>query len=270
MRANGKGWATIVAAFAAIALRAEAAAAGEGIMSLDIDEDRITSLANAPALIAADAAVDGAGRPALALELEFVNDCYADIGAEAGIVLPGRASGSPVLTVTQRIPPEGCPEIFQPTRRTVAVTLPDTTRARSLVIVARPATEDVVRRVPIDPAPDAAAVPDAWPAVGEATGRLPKLEDVAVAPHGATGYAVSGRLDVSASCGEADLDIRVFEIPDAEGTPTADAILVSTSDRCAGGDAPTALVLRVDTPQPWAGRRVVLLNTDPVQTHRFD
>jgi hypothetical protein len=252
----------VLAGSAALAI--SLAAAPSVAMTLGISESQIASLANAPALLALQPMADEAGKPSLRLELEFANDCYAETGAETELLAKPDGEGA-VLVLSQRVPPDGCPEIFQPTRRTLGLRLPAELAGQRLYVVARPGPEGGVRSVLLA---DAAGGPLAADEIRDAAlspSFAPTMTSVSLTPSGATGYAVTGSLQVRDACAESDVQARVFEVPDKEGTPRSDVVLIAAPARCmpAEAGAGTNVSLRIDTPQPRRGRTFVLLNATP-------
>ena len=231
-------------------------------MPLDVTENEIVSLSNAPVLVAADASVAETGEPAVRLELEFPNDCYADVGARLDLLRKQGERGGAVLLVLQRVPQEGCPDIYQPTRRTIGVVLPSDLAGQAIDVVARQAV-DHFRSVRLDRA--AGTTPLAADMVREPhtpSEIVLAIESARIAPSGANGYVVTSAVRLANDCGERDISVRVFEAPDPEGTPRSDIMLIVGPASCAATPAETAteVAVRVDTPQPRAGRRLLIIN----------
>lgn len=255
------------AMIAALAMAGAAFSTGSIAMTLSISEDSIRSLANTPALVSLDGAVDDAARPSLFLELEFANDCYAAAGASV-VLLDGPGQANAVVIVGQRTPDEGCPDIFQPFRASLRALLPPGLAGRLVTVVARPATEEVVRSVRLEARPN--RVPDANIVLEIAASTaeiIPEANALTAEPVETGGYLLSGTLHLATNCGESDVRVQVFELPDIEGNPSSDAILVTAPQHCVASTADKRLEfsIRIETPQPLSGRRVVMLNAVPTQ-----
>lgn len=99
-------------------------AGGDPVVPLTPSE---RSLTNEPALSQARF-VAARDRWRLLLDARFGNDCLADAGAAAGYVDLPPPSGGParsrLLLVRQTPSPEGCPDIYQPVTRKLAVAMP--------------------------------------------------------------------------------------------------------------------------------------------------
>jgi hypothetical protein len=251
---------TIAGALAGAMLATEATA-----MTVTISENAIASLSNAPALISLEGAVDEAGRPSLLLELEFPNRCYADAGAAITLVDGPADRPNAILIVGQQVPDQGCPEIFQPVRVPIRALLPAELAGRDVTVVARPAPPEVIRTVRLQDG--AIAAPDAIREIAATAEIAPELTSASVHPAETVGYVVVGALRLAPDCGESDLRIRVFEIPDAEGNPADDAVLVTAPRRCAasGADDGIGIAVRIETPQLLRGRRLAVLNAVPAE-----
>lgn len=254
-----KPWLVGVAAVVGLA---SSAGAGKALaMSLAVSESDIRSLANAPAVRAAEGRIDNAARPAILLDLEFANDCLAKTGASLRL-LSGVAPGpSPALVVGQRIPPDGCPDIFQPVRATLLALLPTDLRGSSVTLIARPATAEVASKVAIEgrgEAPAADTILEVSPEVGVF---LPRVEGTAAEPI-AGGYRLSGRLLVSSACTGEVIKTEVLEVPDTEGNPASDIVLITAPTSCLPDSVANgqAVSIEVGTPQPTGGRRVLIVN----------
>jgi hypothetical protein len=251
--------------FAPISIAAAAffvAAAPLDAMTLDVAETMIVSLANSPRLIAIDGVVDATARPSLFLDLEFQNQCYATVGADFALIEAADDLGA-VLIIGQAVPDDGCPDIFQPTRASLRALLPTGLAGSMITVVTRPSIEGGVRTLRLEPGPvmEADRVQEVNPAADEILPILVRAETRAART---VGYDLVGRLLLSPDCRDGDLSVRVFEIPDADGNPTTDAVMVTAPRHCAGGEADAVDVsIHVGTPQPLRGRGVVTLNTLP-------
>jgi hypothetical protein len=252
-----KTWLVRVAA-AAVGL----AFAGNAMaMSLMVSEIDIRSLANAPAVRAAEGSIDNAARPAIFLELEFANDCLARTGASLRLLSGSEEGPAPALIVGQRVPPDGCPDIFQPVRTTVLALLPLDLRGSDVTLIGRPASAEVATRVTLEAEgkpPTAGTILEVSPEAGVF---LPRV-DGAMAEPGLAGYRLSGRLLVASACVDADIKAEVLEIPDTEGDPTSDVVLIIAPTSCRPPGAVDAQAVSIDvrTPQPTGGRRVLWVN----------
>lgn len=254
-----KPW--LVGAAAAISLAGLTSARDTLAMSLSVPEAAIRSLANAPAVRAAEGRIDNAARPAILLDLEFANDCLAASGASLRL-LSGDASGaSSALVVGQRIPPDGCPDIFQPVRTTVLALLPLKLSGGNVTLIARPATAEVASIVAFERRESALAADTILEVSPEGGIFLPRFEGVA-AEQAAVGYRLAGRLLVASACDGANVKTEVLEVPDAEGNPTSDVVLITAPTSCQPDSATDGqdVAINVETPQPTEGRRVLLVN----------
>ncbi|MGF1502651.1 MAG: hypothetical protein ACFBSD_12625 [Paracoccaceae bacterium] len=226
-------------------------------IELRLGASEIGSLAGGPALYGAEDL--GAGR--IALTLEYANACYADHGAQ---ILAGRAPDGTAHLVVRAAPADrACIEIYEPTRRKRVVRLPDAPVGLTLTIVARPGRSRPVERLPLGAdtrAPDAEEA--ARPLAGD--GRiLPRFAPRRIVRTGPAGYRVEGEITLAAGCSTAEIRASVTEVPDADGTPALDLILLSAPNRCAG-EIRRDVRLWVETPQPNAGRALQLPNApDP-------
>lgn len=251
---------------ASVALAVHLAAAPAGAMTLLVTENQIVSLANSPALLALEPMMDEAGRPSLRLELEFANDCYAGVGVDTRLLAKPTGAGA-VIVVSQRVPPDGCPEIFQPVRRTLGLRLPYALARQSLYVVARPGPEGGVRSVRLAGAPSRRLEADEIRDLSLFAMSVPMIRSVSTEPSGATGYLLLGTLQAAAGCAASDLQIRVFEVPDDEGAPRGDAVLITAPAECVspvnGELEEIEVSAHIDTPQGRSGRTVTLLNAVP-------
>ena len=240
-------------------------ASGSIAMTLTLSENAIESLSNAPMLISLEGAVDDAGRPSLLLELEFPNQCYADIGAGFLLVDGPMDRPNATLIVGQQVPDQGCPDIFQPVRATIRALLPAELAGRDVTVVARPAPPELIRTVRLDGGIIAGS--GAVREIAAAEEIVPELVSASVQPAETGGYALSGTLRLAPDCSDGDLRVRVFEIPDRDGNPANDAVLLTAPGRCAasGADDGVEIAVRVETPQPLRGRRVAVLNAFPAE-----
>lgn len=240
-------------------------ATGSIAMTLTISENAIESLSNAPMLISLEGAVDEAGRPSLLLELEFPNQCYADVGA--GFLLVDGSVDRPnaTLIVGQQVPDQGCPDIFQPVRATIRALLPAELAGRDITVIARPAPPETIRTVRLDGGTIAGS--GAVREIAAAEEIAPELLSASVKLAETAGYVLSGTVRIAPDCGDSDLRVRVFEVPDIDGNPANDAVLVTAPRRCAapGEDDGIELTVRIETPQPPGGRRVAVLNAVPAE-----
>jgi len=252
-------------AIAALALAGAAFPTGSIAMTLTISENSIMSLANAPALISLEGAVDEAGRPSLLLDLEFPNQCYADVGASVLLVDGPMDRPNATLLVGQQVPDQGCPDIFQPVRATIRALLPAELAGRDVTVIAKPAPPETIRTVRLDGGTIAGS--GAVREIAAAEEIAPELVSASVRPEETAGYVLSGTLHLAPDCGESDVRVRVFEIPDLDGNPANDAVLVTAPRRCAasGADDGIELAVRIETPQPLGGRRVAVLNAIPAE-----
>lgn len=238
-----------------------AAPLAAGAMTLTVPESAIRSLAGAPEIVSARSWRDGQGRPGLTLTLRFVNDCLADAGADVAGATDGR--GTLFAVIGQRIDPAGCPDIFRPVERQVAIafdTVPGAAQSEDLRIVARGGSGSAL----IAPQPGveptgriAAARP-----LGD-SGVLAPFRFGAIAPgQSGAGYTVTGRLGLAPGCRSDQVQALLFEIPDADGTPSQDALATLVPAQCADPAAAEEVSITVQTPQRNAGRRVYVLNGD--------
>jgi len=252
-------------AIAALALAGAAFPTGSIAMTLTISENSIMSLANAPALISLEGAVDEAGRPSLLLDLEFPNQCYADVGASVLLVDGPMDRPNATLIVGQQVPDQGCPDIFQPVRATIRALLPAELAGRDVTVIAKPAPPETIRTVRLDGGTIAGS--GAVREIAAAEEIAPELVSASVRPEETAGYVLSGTLHLAPDCGESDVRVRVFEIPDLDGNPANDAVLVTAPRRCAasGEDDGIDIAVRIETPQPPGGRRVAVLNAIPAE-----
>jgi hypothetical protein len=253
------------ATIAAGAIAGAFLATGSMAMTLTISENAIASLSNAPMLISLEGAVDEAGRPSLLFELEFPNQCYADIGAGFLLVDGPMDRPNATLIVGQQVPDQGCPDIFQPVRATIRALLPAELAGREVTVVARPAPPELIGTVRLDGGIVAGS--GAVREIAAAEEIAPELVSATVQPAETGGYALSGTLRLAPDCGDSDLRVRVFEIPDRDGNPANDAVLVTAPRRCAasGAEDGVEIAVRIETPQPLRGRRVAVLNAFPAE-----
>lgn len=80
---------------------------------------------------------DSASGISIEAEAVYVNDCYADAGADVYHVdIPSESSQmSRIFILMQRSPPEGCPEIFSPTTRPVTISSDSKTELSDLQLL---------------------------------------------------------------------------------------------------------------------------------------
>ncbi len=240
-------------AFAITAFAMSGLSGGAQAQQITVNEDEIVSLAGAPEILEASALVDQAGRPVLAMTLRFANSCYADVGAR--VLAAQTAGGPPHAIVTREISPEGCMEIFQPVERHVAALLPGRMTSAELRLIGKPATDGPVRSLAFSPGD---APPDATIIEARDLGTLPKLEIGAVSPAAGGGYVLTASTALSAACA-GQLSATLFEVPDADGTPRYDVVLVTAPQDCGAG-AMRTVEIRAATPQPPRGRAVYVVN----------
>lgn len=230
--------------------------------TITVPEREIHSLANAPEVLGLAGATDDAGRPFLVASLRFANDCYADTGAR---LLAGKGpAGPPHAIILQRINPEGCPDIFQPTERRVTGLLPVSMAGDVIRVVGKPAPPEGVRRVDLASQsaarPEGPSVLDFEPFASGAGLPAYELEQLTPDTTAGRGYMLTGRASLAEGCGAGVVRARVFEVPDASGAPSFDVIVLTAPERCATGGREVDLGVTVATPQPPAGRFVYIVN----------
>jgi hypothetical protein len=224
--------------------------------TIAVAENDIRSLANAPEVLEISRVAGADGRLALLARLRFANSCLAGAGAVA-------LSGTPFgglshLAILQRRTPDGCPDIFQPTERQALIALgADTAEIR---LIARPAGSygahslGLVRPEATAPAETPIAPTEAFAA--DAT--LPSYEVASVAAADG-GYLIAGVATVGEGCDPASIRPLIYEVPDAEGTPIFDAVVLTAPQSCAVGGRRLELEIRVSRPTA-GGWRVYVAN----------
>ncbi len=224
-----------------------------------VSENEIVSLVNSPSLLSVTPSIDEAGRPRLLLELEFPNDCYAQAGADLALLQGEGGEPAPVLILLQTVPAEGCPDIFIPERSSLLALLPPALAGQDIAIVGRPGGPEGVRTVRLEGQAGSAA----GAAIREPTPEtvLPRLDGASASP-APVGYTLNGTVRLSEDCADR-LRVRVFEVPDAQGNPTSDAVLLSAPAACLASEETVELSVGIETPQRLQGRRVVPLNAVP-------
>ena len=232
-----------------------------GAVTLSVPETGIRSLAGAPEVVSARMWRDGQGRPGLTLRLRFVNDCLADAGADVTGAYDGH--GTLFAVLGQRINPAGCPEIFQPVERQVAIaldTVPGAAQSEDVRIVAR-GGRDTALIAPQPGVEPTGRIVAARPLGG--SGVLAPFDFGAISHERAgAGYTVTGRVGIASDCSPDQIQALVFEVPDAEGTPSRDVLALVLPKHCAESGAAAPISIIIETPQGNAGRRVYVLNGD--------
>lgn len=236
-----------------------------GAVTLSVPETALRSLAGAPEVVSARMWRDGQGRPGLTLRLRFVNACLADAGADVAGAYDGH--GRLFAVLGQRIDPAGCPDIFRPVERQVAITfdtVPGAAQSEDVRIVARGGRDTALIEPQLGVEPTGRIV-TARPLGG--SGVLAPFDFGAIAHERAgAGYTVTGRVGIASYCSPDQIQALVFEVPDAEGTPSRDALALVLPEDCADSGAAAPISIIVETPQGNAGRRVYVLNGDTPAT----
>jgi hypothetical protein len=228
--------------------------------NVDIDESGIVSLSNAPAVLEASGGVDEAGRPSLYLRLSFANTCLRDTGAD--IQVAEKAPAGAAVFILQRVPRDGCPDIFQPVESDIRLLLPSTLAGQTVRIVARPLTGNALAEIDLTGSGQTAPAGRIMEAKSLGVdGHLPAIDDISIAPaEGGRGYVISGTIATSQDCAQEQLRATAYEVPDANGEPKSDVIVVSAPPECSEDAGSAPVTIRIGTPQRPDGRQVIVLN----------
>jgi hypothetical protein len=228
--------------------------------TLTIGSDAIVSLANAPALREASGRVDEAGRPALDLQLTFANDCLRDTGADIRYADPG-GEGPAVILVRQALAPDGCPDIFRPVDASLRVLLPPSLAGRAVLLVARPVSGNTLPRIDLEAGGEASRAENVVEARPFAPGTIMPAAGSLDANASNPGYRVTGRLSVDPECLPDRVQTALFELPDDDGEPRRDVLLITAAENCRASGEPVDVTIAVASPQNAPGRAVFVPNS---------
>ncbi len=230
------------------------------VATLFIGENEIVSLATSPAIRNIAGTIDNSGRPVLLATLVFTNSCYAKAGVRALVGLDGASSA--YVIILQRINSAGCPDIYQPTDNHVEILLPRAAVDGSVNVIGRPAPSGLVRVIDLSPK---GSFVEAGLTVVEAETfeqglTLPALEMEEILSNApGQGYLINFNSTFS-NCEAGAFKASVFEVPDIDGTPTFDFIVVRQVGRCKENGLRSRISIVIETPQPKFGRFVSIAN----------
>jgi hypothetical protein len=197
----------------------------------------------------------------LLLDAQFTNSCLADAGVSVKFadLLTPTVPRTRILVLQQRHPPEGCPDIYQPAMRAIAVDIKESAQVEQVALLDGSMTPEP-RLISLEPngrVETSAAVTDIEPLF--ATQILPDL-----AHRGASTFDV----EVPASCGPKDLLIQVREGRTAiEGQPVTSIplwLLVGFAKPDCGREAPDPRSFTFEIPTGdlvLNGRVLILVNS---------
>ncbi len=237
--------------------------------TVQFDEDRIVSLANAPELSAVDGYIDDAARPVLNMTLRYANSCYAQAGIR--VVTAKTESGPGHAIVLQSFPDGGCPDIFQPVDQTATVLLPSDWGGAAVRVVAKPAQGQPYKEVSMsagnsagtgfvvesEPLGDGAWIP--YFEVNDASGMA-----------SSAGYTITGKLAAGRACNAEQAELTVFEVPDTDGEPSFHVLVFSMQGKCGQPAGSTDFALSVDLPRGVKKKTVYVINEREAGMRRID
>ncbi|MEM7299569.1 MAG: hypothetical protein AAF468_00675 [Pseudomonadota bacterium] len=226
--------------------------------SLSVAEDEIVSLANAPAVGRIIGYRDEAGASVISMTLTYANPCAAEVSSDVRYV--ETANEQVLLFVLPKFSEQGCPDIFDPVAIQTLVLVPSLDNVESVRVVARP-----IEGLPLDVTPTDApgspsdAVHEAKPLFSDE--RVVGIDYVRLTPSEGAGYSLSGDLGISPSCATKDIRTRLFEVPNADGGPNTDVLVVHAPGACRTSGDFSPATINVQTPQSGAGRTLFFVNS---------
>ncbi len=226
-------------------------------LSMAVGPNAIISLANAPSIIEVSGTVDDAGRPSLNLRLSFANDCLLKTGPD--IRFAGTGKGDAIIFVLQTVPPDGCPDIFQPVTADYQVLLPSKFAGGKARILARPLSGPKLQEVELGSGKKSviATVIEAKPY--EVSVFLPDITQITV-NNLAVGYELSISVMLAPHCRPEQMTAVVYEVPNEAGTPASDVVVVTAPQTCRDDTIALPMMITIATPQPSAHRQVIIVN----------
>jgi hypothetical protein len=193
---------------------------------------RVHSLATGPLPVNVKVVKAGTGVRVL-LDSRFANGCLANAGATGRFadLTTAEWPTTRILLLEQHYPPDGCPDIYQPATRTLAVPIEDSSGVEQLALIDGSTPSDIWL-IPLEPSGEAADA--ALGMIG-----LEPLFPVPILPHLAQTGGLAFEVDLPAECGPEDLQIDI-----REGRTAIEGQLV----------APVPLWLQVGLAKPECGR----------------
>jgi hypothetical protein len=191
---------------------------------------------------------------------EFANSCLADQGM-ALRYLDVAAAGSRLLLGEQQPPPDGCPEIYRPVRRSQRFVMPVSADVQELIWLDLVDGQQPYRMRVTDA--DAGAVSGQALNAQAIAAIVPMVERAELV--GGTAPAVSFEVPLAATCAEAALRLVLLDGRSAvEGRNVEHAVawllLLADAPACGDGDGLTTRVLQARLPELAPGREIRLVN----------
>ena len=228
------------------------------------NQDNIISLANAPLVTEVKSSVDEAGRPALHLAATFSSECTA---TEGGLLVRTvtHSDNSVTAVVLRGLNRAGCPDIYTPVEKRFTILLPTGFAGRKLLLIARHHKPGGFPALTLSGPPPQSKEPvqveTASPAGGPGA-FYPQLQSIIVSPaKSGAGYHIDGVTNIKKDCFAYQTSITIYEVPDSEGVPSRDVVLIATDKHCQTKALLTSLNVEIATPQKNNGRSVVILNS---------
>ena len=231
-------------------------------LSIAIEENNIISLSGSPAIKGSSSSLDESGRYSLMLDLEFANDCVRENGIDAKYArLDGRITH---VLIMRRLRNRDCPDIYQPVISKVRVLLPSSLdRGSGVYLVGKPLSNLSLARITfsqkVQPLLQSDMIIEAVGFAGENSLPLFELDNISVIG-GQRGYVISGRISVNTNCSIGQIDALLLEVPDVDGEPQSDVLIITASSNCLQNTEARELKIQIKTPQNPSGRAIFILN----------
>lgn len=230
---------------------------------VNIDENAVKSLAGSPFVTSFRGQLDEAGRPSISLDLIFTNQCLLETGISATIYNTA-SGGTPFVILQQIIPSDGCPDIASPSNQKMRLLLPGSTVETGIYLVSKPwrAGRSNLFANPLRFTTNASGVHDIVVEAQEANNaKLVRMAVESISMRSGAGYTLHTKIALG-KCTLRDIETSVFEIPDSDGTPVADIVLVVAPDHCGNSQVDTNLDINVIVPDRGFARTVTAINEE--------
>ena len=246
-------------------------AAGEtDALEVSLGENDVISLANSPFINSKILQIDTAGRPSILLDATFINQCTLETGISA-IHYQNRDDEPDVIILKQRIADEGCPDIASPANQKIRILLPPDIRSKGIYLVSKPWRADTTgpyEKPLLSSQPSSGKHDIAVEALSQLDRQIVHTTIDNLEPAAKAGYTISGKIALG-KCKHADLNTFLFEIPDEQGNPISDILLLTLPKLCAGQSIDTDLRIKLAIPQRGLERSITILNESKPNTRNI-
>lgn len=236
-------------------------AGGVNAIEISINDEQVISQSGSPFVNNIEGQLDLTGRPFISADVTFISPCVMDAGLDVTHIRSGNDRPD-VVILQQAVSQAGCPDIASPIDQLVQILLPANITQNGVHIISKPwrandgnslnkpLTFVKTTSVPHDSVIEARTIHGHLLAhVNIQTLRL--ITD--------TGYTLSGKIELG-KCKASEVIASVFEIPDADGNPIADTLIITLPEACSAPDFDTELTVDVVVPPRGLDRVMVVLN----------